>query len=315
MNMELRDIEYFAVVAEHGHLGRAAGALGLSQPALSKSLRRLEQHLQVKLVKRTPKGIALTAEGAVLLLRVRDLRLSLQSLRREILDVGEGRVGQARVGVGFPGPEQFLSAAFAMLLKDAPRTKLIVNHSDNDLMIPAVHNGELDLIVHYLPRAFTSAHSDEAVRPIEGLVCEHLFDDEYVVFASVKHRLAGRKNVPLSELTQERWLSTDPALRGHRRLHEVFRDHGLPPPNIAMEARATALRLRMVATSNLVDWTSRIFVEHSAVVSSLAILPVRELVWARPVGLIYRQETYQPPAIKRLIEILRASAKDILKLR
>ena len=54
--MELRDIEYFAVIAEHGHLGRAADALGLSQPALSKSLRRLEQALQVKLVKRTPKG-------------------------------------------------------------------------------------------------------------------------------------------------------------------------------------------------------------------------------------------------------------------
>ena len=100
--MELRDIEYFAVVAEHRHLGRAANALGLSQPALSKSLRRLEQDLQVKLVKRAPKGIELTPEGSVLLLRVRDLRLSLLSLRREITDVGEGRVGQLRVGIGFP---------------------------------------------------------------------------------------------------------------------------------------------------------------------------------------------------------------------
>jgi len=313
--MEWRDVEYFAIVAEHGHVGRAANALRLSQPALSKSLRRLEQDLQVKLVKRTPKGIALTAEGSVLLLRVRDLRLSLQSLRREIMDVGEGRVGLARVGVGFPGPEHFLSAAFAMLLKDAPRTKLVVSHSDNDLMIPALHNGELDLIVHYLPRASSSAHSDEAVRPIEGLVCEALFDDEYVVCASAKHRLAGRKKVPLAELAQERWLSTDPALRGHGRLNKVFRDQGLPPPSIAMEARATALRLRTVAASNLVDWTSRIFVEHSAVASSLAILPVKELAWIRPVGLIYRRETYQPPAIKRLIEILKASAKGILASR
>jgi DNA-binding transcriptional LysR family regulator len=311
--MEWRDIEYFAIVAEHGHLGRAANALRLSQPALSKSLRRLEQDLQVKLVKRTPKGIALTAEGSVLLLRVRDLRLSLQDLRREILDVAEGRIGQARVGVGFPGPEQFLSAAFAMLLKDTPRTKLIVSHSDNDLMIPALHNGELDLIVHYLPRASPSAHSDEAVRPIEGLICEHLFDDEYVVFASVKHRLAGRKKVPLAEVARERWLSTDPALRGHRRLHEVFGDHGLPPPSIAGEARGTALRLRMVAASTLLDWTSRNFIEQSAVVSSLAILPVKELVWVRPFGLIYRRETYHPPAIKRLIEILRASAKDAVR--
>jgi DNA-binding transcriptional LysR family regulator len=55
--MDLRDIEYFAVVAQHGHLGRAAEALGLGQPALSMSLRRLEKSAQAKLVKRTPKGV------------------------------------------------------------------------------------------------------------------------------------------------------------------------------------------------------------------------------------------------------------------
>src|SRR3954463_8014867 len=121
--MELRDIEYFAVIAEHGNLGRAADALGLSQPALSKSLRRLEQATHVKLVKRTPKGVELTAEGSVLLLRVRELRLSLQSVAREIADVSQGRVGHLRTGVGPSIPEQFLSDAFTTLLKDAPRTK------------------------------------------------------------------------------------------------------------------------------------------------------------------------------------------------
>jgi DNA-binding transcriptional LysR family regulator len=49
IGMELRDIEYFAVVAEQKHFGRAADILGLSQPALSKSLKRLELSLQVKL--------------------------------------------------------------------------------------------------------------------------------------------------------------------------------------------------------------------------------------------------------------------------
>lgn len=95
--MELRDIEYFAVVAEHGHLGRAAEALGLSTPALSKSLRRLEGSLQAKLVKRTPKGVELTAEGNALLSRVRGLRLSLADVTREIADLSQGRTGHLRV--------------------------------------------------------------------------------------------------------------------------------------------------------------------------------------------------------------------------
>src|SRR5256885_4712174 len=141
--MELRDVEYFAVIAEHSHLGRAADALGISQPALSKSLGRLETAVGVKLVKRTPRGVELTAEGAALQRRVSDLRLSLQSVTREIRDVSEGRVGQLRIGVGAQISERFLSAAFAELLDEAPRTTLKVTVSDNDVMVPALKNGEL----------------------------------------------------------------------------------------------------------------------------------------------------------------------------
>ena len=299
--MQLRDIEYFAVIAEQGHLGRAAETLGLSQPGLSKGLRRLEQVLQCKLVKRTPKGVELTPEGSALLLRVRELRLSLQSIGREIADVGSGRVGHVRVGVGFAGPERFLSVAFAALLKDAPRTKLVVTTSDNDLMVPALRNGELDLIVNYLPPAL----------PTEALVWEHLYDDEYVVCASLKHRLASRKAVTIEQLAQERWSSTDPALGLHRELHQRFHGRGLAPPNIALESRSAALRLRTVASSDLLDWTSRKFLEQSASADEVTVLSVKDMVWLRPVGLIYRRETYLPASVQRFIDIVRAEAKNV----
>jgi hypothetical protein len=63
--MELRDIRYFAVVAEHLNIGRAAEALDLSATALTKSLRRLEKSVGEKLVQRAPKGVSLTAVGAI----------------------------------------------------------------------------------------------------------------------------------------------------------------------------------------------------------------------------------------------------------
>ena len=94
--MELRDIEYFAVVAEHRNLGRAAEALGLSPTALSKSLRRLEKSLQAKLVNRTAKGVDLTVEGDALLSHVRGLRLSLADIASEVSDLAQGRVGRPR---------------------------------------------------------------------------------------------------------------------------------------------------------------------------------------------------------------------------
>jgi len=297
--MELRDIEYFEVIAKHGHLGRAADALKLSQPALSKSLRRLEQALQAKLVKKTPKGVELTPEGSVLFMRARDLRLSLQSVAREVADVGQGRVGLLRIGVGFPRPEEFLASAFAAMLKDAPRTSLIVTVSDNDVMIPALRTGEIDLIFNYLSMTGSP----------EGLVREHLHDDEQVVCASATHRLARRRRVALADLAQEKWAVSALTQTSQLRLHEAFRSASLPPPQIAFECRSPRLKLRTVVNSDLLDWTSRRFVEKSEFASTVTILPVKELEWVRPIGLIYRRETYLPPAIGRFIEILKAQAR------
>jgi DNA-binding transcriptional LysR family regulator len=297
--MELRDIEYFAVVAEHAHLGRAAAALGLSQPALSKSLRRLESALQAKLVKRTPKGVELTLEGSTLLTRVSELRVSLQNVAREITEVSEGRVGRLRIGAGLAISEQFLSAAFATLLERSPRSSLHVTLSDNDLMVPALLNGELDLIVNYHPP-----------RLPEGLVFEPLFSDRYVISASANHPLAKKRRVTLAELADERWALSEPSLLPQQRLNEAFRDCGLPPPKIALESRSAALRLRTVASSRLLDFTSEAVIRQVGRDSAVTTLHVQELSMRRPVGAIRRKETYLPPVVHRMLDILRTVAKS-----
>jgi len=296
--MELRDIEYFTVLAEHGHLGRAALALGISQPALSKSLRRLETALDVRLMKRTAKGVELTTEGSALQLRARELRLSLQNVAREVREVGEGRVGQLRLGVGAAISEDFLAAAFARLRKDAARTILKVVVSDNDLMVPALRNGDLDLIVNY----------NFALRG-EGIDYEHLYDEDYVVCAATGHRLAGRTRVELRDLVDEQWAWAEPALLSVQKLRETFRDAGLPEPRVGLECRSTVLRLRAVAKSDLLDFTSRSVIRQLATAADVRVLPVKELSWRRAVGILRRKEPYLPPVVRRFVDILRSVAK------
>jgi DNA-binding transcriptional LysR family regulator len=293
--MELRDIEYFAVVAEHGHLGRAAASLGLSQPAVSKSLRRLEQALEAKLLERTPKGVELTPEGSALLLRVRELRLSLQDVAREIAELGRGRVGRLRVGVGENATGHPLATAISALLKDAPRVALKVSVSDNDLMLPVLRDGGLDLVVNYLRPA-----------PPAGLVQEHLYDDEMVVCSSADHRLAGVARLKLEDLANERWALTESVLMAQQWLRRAFEERGLPPPQIAVESRSVRLRFQALASSELLDFTSRSVFEQGAPLFRLTQLRVTDLSWRRPVGVIYRKDAYLPPAARRLVEILKA---------
>ena len=146
MIMDLRDIEYFAVVAQHGHLGRAAEALGLGQPALSMSLRRLEKSAQAKLVKRTSKGVELTAVGAALLSHAGKLRLARDDLAREVADLARGRAGHLRIGASPSNAEVCLPEACSTLLMEAPKVTLNVAVLDNDALLPALRKGELDTI-------------------------------------------------------------------------------------------------------------------------------------------------------------------------
>ena len=133
--MQLRDVEYFAVIAEHLSVRRASDALGLSPGALSKSLQRLEASMQAALFERTPKGVALTPVGSALLAQVRRLRVALMDIRREADDLTHGRTGRLRLGVGATTVED-LPDILARLLQDAPGLNVQVMVADNDVMAP-----------------------------------------------------------------------------------------------------------------------------------------------------------------------------------
>lgn len=299
--MELRDIEYFAVAAEHSHLGRAAEALALSTPALSKSLRRLEKATGTKLVKRTPKGIELTPAGTVLLLHVRRLRLALGDVAKEVADIGQGRAGHLRVGANQLSINYLLPAVFGALLKDAPKVTLKVTGGGNDVLVPALNNGQLDLIIGFIPSA------------PDGLVEEHLLMDEFVVYASANHRLSELKRVTIADVAHERWALGPANVPDWQWLHRAFEDNGLAPPEVTMETSATPLRLHAVAASKLLGFAPRQFVLQAAARLRLVELRVKELTWPCRLAVRYRKDAYLSPAARRFIEILKKTAKEIAK--
>ena len=192
--MELRDIEYFAVVAQRGPLGRAAEALGMGQPALSMSLRRLERSAQAKLVKRTPKGVELTAVGAALLSHVSKLRLARDDLAREVADLAHGRTGHLRIGASPSNADVCLPEACSALLMETPSVILNVAVLDNDALLTVLRKGEVDIAL---------THTRQLAQP--DLTLELFREDEFVVYCASGHRLARRKSVTLDDLAQERW--------------------------------------------------------------------------------------------------------------
>ena len=301
MKLELRDLEYFAAVAARGNVGRAAEELGLSQPALSKSLRRLEKAVGAKLVKRTPKGVDVTAVGSALYARARGLRLSLDDIAREAADLGQGRAGHLRIGCGARYAADVVPEACAILLKEAPGVTFSITPGEVELVATALLRGEVDLSLMANPRV----SNDEVVR-------EQIWEEEVVVFASINHRLAGKKQVTLADVAQERWAIGK--IGGNKeRLYRAFAQNGLPPPKVAVETNAVLLRRKLLPMTDLLSFGPRQLFQEGESRARLTEIPVSGLAGRQSVSVYYRKDAYLSPVARRFIEILKATAKEMAK--
>ncbi len=300
--MNFRDIEYFAVLAEHGHIGRAAEALGLSQPALSASLRRLEQSMDTKLFTRTPKGIELTDVGQVLLSQVRRLRQTREDVMREIADLSQGRSGNLRIGAHAGVMDSLMGPACCTLLNSAPNVVLSVTIESNEAAVSAIREGHLDLGVSVLP---SPPHPD--------LAQEHLLDDNIVVFASARHRLAKSKQVTLDDLADERWAATAFSAPALPLLSLAMQDRGRSAMRYVLQTSSLSFRDQLVANTDLLGTSSKRLLKQIKARHRVVELPIRGFSVKRNVGVFHRKDAYLSPAARQFINILRATAKDIAR--
>ncbi len=295
--MDARDLEYFAVVAEHGNLHRAAEALDLSQPALSMSLRRLERSAGTKLVKRTPKGIELTTVGIALLAHARRLRLSFDDITREISDLSKGVAGHVRIGSSPIKIDPLVSPACTALLKEAMKVTVHITIGSNDVLLPALRRGELDVVICGSP---ASVHDD--------LVHEQVSNEKFAIYASARHPFAHCKQVLMCDLAKERWALTPRGTNAHKTLTRLFEEASLPPPAIVMESAYIVPKMGLVASTSVLGFTPWADVAEAAERLQLVMLRVPGLSAMRSTGMCYRKDAYLPPAAKRFVEIIKATA-------
>lgn len=300
MKIEQRDLEYFAVVAEYGNLGRAAEALELSQPALSMSLRRLENAAGSRIVRRTPKGVELTDVGHALLKHVKGLRLAHDDILRELTDIATGRAGRLRIGTALGVSNVRLAAACSALLMEAPRVRLEIIGGERATLVPRLRAGDLDF-------ALTS----RVTGPGEDLVQENVRDDEFVVYCSTHHRLARRRKITVRDLAGERWAITEPSGGVSEVLLRALHEQGLPEMAKALVSADFEVRLRTIAATDMLGFSARAVLREASKRLPLKELRIRDLpVAQRTSAIIYRKNAYLSPLAKRLIELIKMAAKE-----
>lgn len=187
MDLDLRLVRYFTVVAEHLNFGRAAAALHLAQPSLSRQIQRLEHELGVRLFDRTPQGSQLTDAGRAFLPQAQGL---LHAARQAELTARSASPQQA-ITIGYVA-DLVITEAVRELRRRHPDARVSTRHLtwQDTHALPELR---VDALVARLPLPF----------PPDQLRVTVLYDEPRVLVVPTSHPFAGKESVTLDDLADE----------------------------------------------------------------------------------------------------------------
>ncbi|QDV50021.1 LysR family transcriptional regulator [Gimesia fumaroli] len=184
--MEVDQLRYFLRVAERGNFTRAAEELMISQPALSRSIQKLEDELGQPVFERKTRSLALTDAGVLLQSRAQQILTLIEDTKAEISD--DGHTGQIRVGAIPTIAPYFLPDFLRQFSAEFPEATLIVQEETTDKLLHSCTQGEIDLAILALPV------------PARYLEVEELFQEELLLVMPPDHPLVEKTQIRLADI-------------------------------------------------------------------------------------------------------------------
>lgn len=184
--MDFDQLRYFLRVAERQNFTRAAEDLAISQPALSRSIQKLEEELGQPVFERKARSVALTEVGTLLQSRALQVLTILEDTKAEITD--DGQSGRVRVGAIPTIAPYFLPKILKQFAAEFPKATMIVQENTTDALLKACTQGEIDLAILALPI------------PAKYLEIEELFSEELYLVLPPDHPLIEKEKLRLSDV-------------------------------------------------------------------------------------------------------------------
>ncbi len=293
MSMDLKQLRHFVALAEQGSFSRASEAVAISQPALTRSIKLLEERLGVSLFDRSTRYVKMTDAGRALYSRAH-LVLNEAKAAEQAAKAVSVRMRPVRLGLAPMFATRLLPDAITLFHSLYPDVEIEVTSGLFENLSDGLLQGELDLAFSNLPYTrLDPALSDEPLVEID--VC---------YLASSAHPLAGKSAIPFSEVINYPWAVIDEThandLYGY-----IFSTRGQSNSSIRLRTNSLSLLKTLVQSPPWVSLLPRHMlyseIEGGKVIElNVAGEPVR-----RPGGLVFRKSRLVDDHVSALAEAIR----------
>jgi len=303
--MKLHQLAALVSASESGSLRQAAEKLRLSQPALSRSIRELENELGVKLLERTPLGVEPTAYGKAVILRGKIVDSELRQAKNDIAHLRAATRGDLHIGATPVAAFSLLPAVLARLKKSRPQLQVTVTDGMGSSLFQQLRQGDFDFIFGRI---------DEAIDPHE-FTADVLFNDSLVVVAKWDHPLV--KARPAAKMNWEdiEWILPSGDNPARTAFQRAFYARTGKAPRCTIDSNSFVTMLTLISQTELLGIAPHQIFRVAWLQREFAVLDLGLKFPIQPTGVIRRVRSVPSAIAQYAINELRQAARQMRSVK
>lgn len=294
MDQNLSLYKVFYTVANAGNISKAAAELFISQPAISKSIRKLEQSLDVTLFSRNSRGVQLTEEGEVLYDYVQRAFYALQTGEAQLKKINDLGIGHLHIGVSTTLCKYMLLPYLKEFVAAHPHIRITIDCQSTNHTLHLLKENKIDLGLIGRPERLHHVHFDSLGEIEDIFVSTQSYLDNLSLRTSRKDDLF--KSATLMLLDKENM--TRQYIDDYLSLYHI-------ETNNTLEVSTMDLLIEFAKTGLGVACVIRQFVENELKDGTLVNIPLEAPLHKREIGFAYLENIQQTSAVKEFIQFYR----------